>query len=75
MGRGQHETSWLKHQALGEIQSTEVFLSGFNALCTFSHLLHEVKLKKRSENEELYYRDNVNTRLNETNKWKHYTEN
>jgi hypothetical protein len=75
MGRGQNETSWLKHQALGEIQSTEVFLSGFNALCTFSHLLHEVKLKKRSENEELYYRDNVNTRLNETNKWKHYTEN
>jgi hypothetical protein len=40
MGRGQNETSWLKHQALGEIQSTEVFLSGFNALCTFSHLLH-----------------------------------
>jgi hypothetical protein len=53
MGRGQNETSWLKHQTLCEIQSTEVFLSGFNALCTFSHLLHEVKFKKkRSENEE-----------------------
>ena len=26
-----------------EMQSTEVDLSGFNALCTFSHLLHEVK--------------------------------
>jgi hypothetical protein len=66
MARGQNETSWLKHQTLCEIQSTEVFLSGFNALCTFSYLLHEVKLKKkRSENEERYYRD-VNTRHNET---------
>ena len=26
-----------------EMQSIEVDLSGFNALCTFSHLLHEVK--------------------------------
>ena len=53
MGRGQNETSWLKHQTLREIQSTEVFLSGFNALCTFSHLLHEVTFKKNeSENEE-----------------------
>jgi hypothetical protein len=25
-----------------EMQSTEVDLSGFNALCTFSHLFHEV---------------------------------
>jgi hypothetical protein len=30
-----------------EIQSTEVFLSGFNALYTFSHLLNEIELKKR----------------------------
>ena len=43
MGRGQNETSWLKHQTLCDIQSTEVDLSGFNALCTFSHLLHEEK--------------------------------
>jgi hypothetical protein len=36
-----------------EIQSSEVFLSGFNALYTFSHLLNKVKLnKKPSENEE-----------------------
>ena len=57
MGRGQTETSWQKHQALREMQSTEVYLSGFNALCTFSHLLHEVKfIKKRSENEERQYK-------------------
>ena len=43
MRRGQNETSRLKHQTLSEIQSTEVFVSEFNALCTFSHLLHEVK--------------------------------
>jgi len=43
MRRGQNETSRLKHQTLSEIQSTEVFVSKFNALCTFSHLLHEVK--------------------------------
>jgi hypothetical protein len=43
MRRVQNETSWLKHQTLSEIQSTEVFVSEFNALCTFSHLLHEVK--------------------------------
>ena len=36
-----------------EIQSTKVFLSGFNALYTFSHLWNKVKLKKKtSENEE-----------------------
>jgi hypothetical protein len=36
-----------------EIQSREVFLSGFNALNAFSHLLNKVKLKKNpSENEE-----------------------
>ena len=54
MGRGQNETSWLKHKTLCEFQSTEVFLSGFNALCTFSHLLYEVKKNKtkRRENEE-----------------------
>jgi hypothetical protein len=44
MGRGQAETSWQKHQTMREMQSTEVYLSGFNALCTFSHLLHEVKI-------------------------------
>jgi len=43
----------IKHQTLCKIQSTEVYLSGFNALCAFSHLLHEVKdKKKRSKNEE-----------------------
>ena len=49
MGRGQTETSWQKHQALREMQSTEEYLGGFNALCTFSHLLPEVKI---SENDE-----------------------
>ena len=29
-----------------EIQLSEVFLSGFNALNAFSHLLNKVKLKK-----------------------------
>ena len=33
-----------------KMQSTEVDLSGFNALCTFSHLLHDVKIK--CENDE-----------------------
>jgi hypothetical protein len=32
MVKGQNETSWLKHQTLCEIQSTEVFLSEFNPL-------------------------------------------
>jgi hypothetical protein len=36
MGRGQNETSWLKHQTFYEIQSTEVFVSRFNTLCTFN---------------------------------------
>ena len=36
-----------------EIPSSEVFLSGFNALNAFSHLLNKVRLKKHpSENEE-----------------------
>jgi hypothetical protein len=43
MGRGQNETSRLKHQTLCEIQSIEVLWSGFNTLCTFCHLLNEVK--------------------------------
>jgi hypothetical protein len=47
MWRGHNETSLLKHETLCEIQSTEVFLSGYNTLCTFSHLLHEVKYKKK----------------------------
>jgi hypothetical protein len=33
----------LKHQTMREMQSTEEDMSGFNALCTFSHLFHEVK--------------------------------
>jgi len=50
-----------------EIQSTEVFLSGFIALCIFSHLLHEVKYKKNEvKMKNDIYRDNVNTRHNET---------
>ena len=80
MGRGQNETSWLKHKTLCEFQSTEVFLSGFNALCTFSHLLYEVK--KTKQNEEKMKNDNIETtsiqdtkRWWKTNKWKHYTEN
>ena len=61
-----------------EIQSTEVFLSGFNALYTFSHLLDKVKLKKQQVKMK---NDNIETtsikdtmRRWKTNKGKHYTE-
>ena len=79
MGRRQNETSWLKHQTLCEIQSNEVFLSGFIALCTFSHLLHEVKLKKtkqvKMKNDNLETTSiQDTTRRWKTKKWKHYTE-
>jgi hypothetical protein len=62
-----------------EIQSTEVSLSGFNALYTFSHLWNKLKLKK---NQVKMKNDNIETtsikdtmRRWKTNKWKHYTEN
>ena len=53
-----------KHQTLCEIQPTEVYLSGFNALCTFSHLLHEAKkteVKMKNDTTETTF----NTRHNE----------
>jgi hypothetical protein len=53
MGRGQNEISWLKHQTLCEIQSTEVFLSGYNTLMyILSFITWNKILKKRIENEE-----------------------
>jgi hypothetical protein len=58
MARRQNETSWLKHHTLCDIQSTEVFLSGFNALCTFSHEEDKNEVKMKNDN----YRNNVNTR-------------
>ena len=36
-----------------EMQSIEVDLSGFNALCTFSHLLHEVKKNVKMTNDNI----------------------
>ena len=79
MWRGHNETSLLKHETLCEIQSTEVFLSGYNTLCTFSHLLHEVKYKKK---ELKMKNDNIETtsiqdtrRRWTTNQRKQYTEN
>ena len=76
MGRGQNETSWLKHQTLCEIQSIEVLLSGFNTLCTFSHLLQEVKNKVKMKNDNIETTSIQDTMSGwTTNKWKHYTEN
>jgi len=43
MARGKNETPWLKIHTFSEIQLIEVFLSVFNALCTFSRLVHEEK--------------------------------
>ena len=36
-----------------EMQSTEVDLSGFNALCTFSHLFHEVTKNVKMTNDNI----------------------
>ena len=51
-----------------EMQSTEVDLSGSNALCTFSHLFHEVTKNVKMTN------DNIVTTsiLDTTRRWKTY---